>query len=80
MSFSWPWWLLVVPWIGPAMRILFVLVAGTIQGRTTGRWPTLTEWTSAVSTNPVNVTRRSSRRSSQPVDPPPDQGDGSTTV
>lgn len=44
------WWICVVPFVQPVLMVTFVLVAGIIQGRTTGRWPTLVEWSMAMRT------------------------------
>jgi hypothetical protein len=43
-----PGWVWLVPLLRPVLTVGFVLLAGTIQGRTTGTWPTLSEWCGAV--------------------------------
>jgi hypothetical protein len=71
-----PWWILLMPFARPAMTIVFVLLAGTIQGRTTGRWPTLTEWAGAMTTvrsfvEPSSIAGRSQTAELPATEPPP---------
>ena len=53
---NFPWWILFAPAVHPTVKIVFILIAGIIQGRKTGYWPTLSEWASAASTmqSPAN--------------------------
>jgi hypothetical protein len=43
-----PVWVWLIPLLRPVLTLGFVLLAGTIQGRTTGTWPTLAEWCTAM--------------------------------
>jgi hypothetical protein len=70
-----PWWILLLPFVRPAMTIVFVLLAGAIQGRTSGRWPSLAEWASAVTSAGPQFERQRSEPPTQ-IDPPPGQDDG----
>jgi hypothetical protein len=77
MTIIWPWWILLLPVIRPLIMVGFVLVAGLVQGRTTGIWPTLSEWTSAVSTvRPF--ARRMRTIPTKQIGSPPCEGDEPT--
>lgn len=73
-----PWWVWLVP-LGPAVLTLsFVVLAGIIQGFTTGKWPSLTEWCQAArllgpfSEGRVYTSRR--KQASPPIESPQDLG------
>jgi hypothetical protein len=77
MPYTLPWWIFLLPSIRPIMVLCFVIVAGTIQGRTTGKWPTLNEWCTAVgAVRPPTALNRGGRSQKQEAGPPSDQDGG----
>ena len=71
-----PWWIFLIPSIRPMMILLFVVFAGTIQGRTTGRWPTMHEWCVAVGAARPSAALNRAGRTQRQGGPPSDQDGG----
>lgn len=66
-----PWWAWLLPLARAGLLIAFVLVVGIVQGRSTGVYPTLLEWSEAL--HRLRWWPRSRRRDEDVTDvaPPP---------
>jgi hypothetical protein len=64
-----PWWVWLLPLVRTALVIAFVLVVGVIQGRSTGTYPPLAQWSEAL--DRLRRWPRSGRHDHAAADTPP---------